>query len=57
MIFSQSWNKISYSNLKCPFYYQLINFWIEILIFGFENNVLKFKKYQFLDQIIFFEFK
>jgi len=56
MNFSQSWNKISYSNLKCPFYYQLIIFWIEILIFGFKNNVLEFK-YQFLDQIFFFEFK
>jgi hypothetical protein len=58
----QSWNIKFHIHIKIfkilnvHFYNRLINFWIEILIFGFKNINLEFK-YQNLDQINFFEFK
>ncbi len=57
----QSWNInfifiLKYSKLKCPFLQSIIIFWIEILIFGFENISVEFK-YQILDQISLFKFK
>ncbi len=62
MNFFQSWNIKFHIHIKIlqkkfnPFYNQLIIFWIERLIFGFENINLIFK-YQFLDQIGLFELK
>jgi len=47
---------LKYSKLKCPFLQSIIIFWIEILIFGFENINVKFK-YQILDQISLLKFK
>ncbi len=47
---------LKYSKLKCPFLQSIIVFWIEILIFGFENISVEFK-YQILDQINLFKFK
>ncbi len=47
---------LKYSKLKCPFLQSIIIFWIEILIFGFENISVEFK-YQILDQINLFKFK
>jgi hypothetical protein len=47
---------LKYKKLKCPFLQTIIIFWIEILIFGFENISVKFK-YQILDQISVFKFK
>ncbi len=60
-IFSKLKYKFPYSykniqNENVQFYNQLITFWIEILIFGFENMNLELK-YQFLDQRSLFEFK
>ncbi len=47
---------LKYSKLKCPFLQWIIIFWIEILIFGFENISVEFK-YQILDQISLFKLK
>ncbi len=55
-IFSKLKYKFLYSYKNIQFYNQLITFWIEILIFGFENMNLELK-YQFLDQRSLFEFK
>jgi len=52
--FSHSYKNIQ--NLNVHFYNQLIIFWIEILIFGFQNINLEFK-YHFFRSKSLFEFK
>ena len=57
----QSWNinfniYIKIFKIKMSIFTNNYNFWIEILIFGFENINVEFK-YQILDQISLFKFK